>query len=743
MRVLVNYSKEEKESLPILASLLKKLGIQALATSEAHSITGLLAAAGKAQAQGIILCNEETLGNCVQTANKTGATLANFRGSRLNFSIPAIVIAPLFHLHAVKYGRFLLEKDLTKLLQLDIKPVPVRFKVLEAITDFDPAVEVLKDCLVISIDIETDSMTRITCISFTGLLENGKDTISYIIPFVDFGLDHFTEEDMYAEAILCMQDICALDVPKMMFNATYDTQYLIRYHAYPRNLVIDVMGLQHAQYAELPKDLAFTASLHCYDYYFWKSESALANKSKDIRGYWGYCVKDSWYTLRCFLQMMKDYPAYAIKNYQLLFKLTYPYLYCAFEGWLIDNQARQKLRQQSLEILDKQLVDIKTMANYPDFNPNSPKQVGQLIYNVLGAKIIKKTATGQPSTNETVLKQIGEQHPLLMIVVDAVLSFRQNAKAISTYYDFIQMNGRLLYSQSPFATDTGRSNSQQSNFSTKDEEGKWANYGAQIQNIPPYAKEMLIADEGYTLIEPDNSKSEARCVAYLSNCKPLKDILADTSRDFYKSLGLLFFGIPYEQVTKELRNDVLKHVVHASNYLAGADATIVNMGIRKVLEGMRMLKWPGNDVKAFVRHLLEVYHKPFPEIRKGYVETKREILRTSKLTSVIGYTRYFFGDIINDHKILRGAVAHAPQNLSVTILNKGFWKCYKLCCHSNGIYRLKAQIHDSLPGQVLDSKLEEYRPKIIEAMTYPVTIHGDTLVIPVEWKSGKTWKAMS
>lgn len=742
MRILVNYNKEEKNYLPVLASMLKKHDIQAMATSDSHGITGLLSAAHKAQAEAILLCNEETLASCVQTTSKAGATLDNFRGSRLNFSIPAIVAAPMGHINSVKYGRWLLERDILKLLKVKIQPVPVGFIVLETYADMQDAERILGTCLIISIDIETDTQTRITCISFTGLLPCGKRTISYIIPFVDFGIDHFTEPDMYAEAICCMQAICLNDVPKMMFNATYDAQYLIMYRAYPRNLVLDVMGLMHGQFSELPKTLAFVASVYCYDYYFWKQEAALATRGRDIRAYWGYCVKDSWYTLRCFLCMMQDYSEYAIKNYQMLFKLTYPYLYCGYEGWKVDNTVRVTIRAEAEIKVNEQLAKLKIMAHTPTFNPGSPQQVGQLIYNVIGAKIIKRTPKGAPSTNETVLKQVGEQHPLLMIIVDSILTYRQERKAISTYFDFIQMNERMMYSQSPFATDTGRSSSRQSNFLTRDELGEMANYGAQVQNIPPYAKDMLIADEGFTLIEPDNSKSEARCVAFLSKCQLLKDKLADKQVDFYKSLAPLFLGIAVEDCTKQIRDDILKHIVHASNFMAGVDATLVNMGIRKVLEAMAILKWKGNDVRAFMKHLLESYHKPFPEIRKGYVETKREILRTNKLTSPIGYTRWFFGDIINDHKILRGAVAHSPQNLSVTILNKGFWNCYQLCIESNGDYRLKAQIHDSLPGQVRDSELDRYRPLILKAITFPVVVHGDTMTIPVEWKQGKTWKSM-
>ena len=744
MRILVNYNPEEKEYLPILAGMLKKHDIQALATSDSHGITGLLSAAHKAEAEAIFLCNEQTLKSCVQTTAPAGATLANYRGSRLNFSIPAIVGSPLSHLHIVTYGKFLMERDISKFAFVKIPPTQLKFRVCETYLELEEATRTLGECLIISMDIETTTFQRITCISFTGLCQDARSTVTYVIPLIDFGLDHYEDEGMYAEAICAIQNICHNNVPKMMFNDTYDAQYLIAYGAEPRNLIIDTMGLQHSEFSELPKTLAFTTSINCYDYYYWKQESDIAYKNKDIRSYWGYCAKDSWWTLRCFLVMMKNYPAYALQNYKMLFKLTYPYLYCAFEGWAIDNDARAKSRAQAQVKVDAALKDLQTMTCNPNFNPGSPKQVGEFIYNVLGAKVIKRSKkTDLPATDEKILLKVTEQHPLLVIAVDAILSYRGEAKAISTYYDFIQFGGRALYSQSPFATETARSNSRQSNWMCLDEEGEISSYGLQIQNVPKYAKDMFIADEGYTLIEPDNSKSEAWCVAYLSICQGLKNRLGDKEKEFYKSLGTLFFGISYEEVTQDLRNKVLKRIVHASNYMLGVDTFILNTGSKQVLEGMKLLNWKGSNMQAFVKFLLEAYHKPFPEIRIGYVTTRREILRTNKLTSPLGYTRYFFGDIGNDHKILRGAVAHAPQNLSVTILNKGFWRCYQLCIKSEGRYRIKAQIHDSLPGQIRDDSIAYYKPLILEAMRQPVVIHGDTLTIPVDWKQGKTWKAMS
>lgn len=113
------------------------------------------------------------------------------------------------------------------------------------------------------------------------------------------------------------------------------------------------------------------------------------------------------------------------------------------------------------------------------------------------------------------------------------------------------------------------------------------------------------------------------------------------------------------------------------------------------------------------------------------------------LVSPLGYTRKFFGDINKDHNLMRSAVAHAPQNLSVMILNKGLWKVWKRVKEGKGLIRFKAQIHDSIFLQIHDSILEETVPLIQQDLYNPVEVHGRTLVIPVDYKYGKSWGKMT
>lgn len=758
MRILVNYDRKDQSYLTILQYHIKQRGYEAIATSSELTLADMVMKAKSSHCDAILLCNEQTLANCVPGSKPT---LDDYRGSRLNFSVPTIVCNSLAHTVTVPYGSWLLGKDLDKFKTLNNKTEEFTFKVLESTKDFEVAFASISRSILIAYDIETKTInededlclagdTLITCCAWSCLYADGKiDT--FVLPFIDFNEDHWHTDELYAQAILLLRRINSTNIPKVMHNGMYDSLHSISYHAEPINWTLDTMAMAHSEYSELPKTLDFVASLTLHDYIQWKNEASAASKEKDIHRYWGYNAKDTFTTLRICMHYLRNLPQYARVNYGNQFKFVYPALYCAYEGIKVSPEIRNQLRTEAQRKVDEHLARLRKMVDDENFNPASPKQVQQYVYDVFGARDPgigqkKDSTTGKRTkmvrgTNEKNLKAVGEQHPILLRFTDSLLEYRENAKAISTYFDFLQKNGRLLYNLNPFGTDTGRMSCQSSSF--------WC--GTQAQNIPPYAKKMLVADEGFIMAEVDNSQSEARCTAYLSQDLKLIAALEDKEKDFYTTLGTLFFQIPYENVTKEFRNKILKKIVHGTNYMMGANTFIENAGIQNLLVGAEPLKLkivlhdkPTNGeitIKQFAKQLLDAYHIPFYRVREWYKEIAASIQMTHTLRSPLGHTRYFFGDIQKNHNLLRSAVAHAPQNLSVSILNIGLWKVWELVKESNGDLRLKAQIHDSVLFQFKKDR-PELLDRVLECLNNPVTIHGRTLLIPIDHKMGDSWGAM-
>lgn len=753
MKILVNYDTTEKAYLSQLNYFIRNAGHTAVASAAIHEVGELMAKAKQASCDCILLCNEATLRNLVPGK---APTLDQYRGSRLQYPIPVIVCNSLAHISKVSHGAWLLERDLGKVAYCR-KPMPeFKFEALDMVGKFASARIFLRDCILIAFDVETDKYydkdaaplgddgiegpaSVITCCSWTGINRQGIMR-TFVLPLIDFGQDHWESDKDYAAALTLMRDINALPIPKVMQNGLYDAFHTIRYHAPPRYWILDTMAMGHAEYSELPKSLDFLASYTLADYKQWKTEAEEAKKQGDINRYWGYNAQDTWYTLRIAMQQLRTMPAYARANYADSFKLVYPALYCGFEGWKIDNNKREELRAEQQILLDDSLATLRVMMADPGFNPGSWQQVQHYIYKVFGAKNpgLGKSSSG---TDEKNLKAVSEQHPLLALVCARILDYRGAQKAIGTYFSFQQLNERLLYAINPFGTETERMACQASSF--------WV--GTQVQNIPAYAKPMLVADEGYELCEVDNSQSEARCTAYCAQDEALIAALENPGRDFYKQLGTLFFQIPYDEVTPFFRNKVLKRVIHGTNYMMGAKTFIENIGAAVLFETAQLLGYEIVPVvragkpkqitlNAFAKYLLDLYHVPFNKVRPWYKKIHDEVASTHMLRSPLGHVRYFFGDINKQHAMLRSAVAHQPQNLSVKILNKGFWRVYKdLVLKSEGKFRLKAQVHDSIAAQYPAGERSIWVPKMLECMTNPVEVHGRILRIPLDAKCGPNW----
>lgn len=747
MRVLVNYQPDEQAYLSQLAYLLRKHGAQAMSTSKTLTIGELLTLAKNANCSAILLCNEQTLRACVPGDKPT---LDKWRGSRLNYSVPTIVLNSLKHLNTIDHGTWLMEKDLAKLKYIHLPVEPFEQIILDKVELFEEAYMDMEQCLVLSYDIETATQkpdldtleagkTIITCASWTGLRKNGT-LITYTLPFVNFWEDHWHTDQEYALALDFLQMVNKLPQAKAMHNGMYDCTHSIIYHAEPYNYTLDTMSFAHAEYAELPKTLDFVASYRVHDYIYWKDEADQASKKKDIKAYWRYNGRDTWYTMRILLDQLRHMPAYARTNYANKFKLVYPSLYCSFEGFLMDNTKRVEIRTKEIEKLEKARDLLRIMFADPNFNPGSWQQVELYIYNIMGAKR-PRIGKSKSCTDEKNLLAVAEQHPLLYRMCMEIIEYRGAVKAVGTYMDFLQYKGRLLWALNPFGTETERMACNSSSL--------WC--GTQVQNMPEYAKHMLIADPGYELIEIDNSQSEGRCTAYCSQEEALIKAIESKSHDFYRTLGTLFFNMKYEDVTDFFRNKVLKKIVHGTNYMMGGKTFVENIGLKILIQtaqqlGIKLVPVPTKNAKnektvlQFARELLEAYHVPFPRVREWYKEIYNEVKTTGRLTSPLGHVRIFFGDISKKHSLLTGAVAHQPQNLSVEILNRGFWNVYKhLTLPSNGKFRLKAQIHDSILAQYDMTERDYYASKMKALMYNPVVIRGRTLIIPTDVKVGQVW----
>lgn len=634
----------------------------------------------------------------------------------LERSVDVLILNPLSHLVKTAEGEFIFNRFLSKVTKPEKWFPQTRFtwEVWTPATSDDLYAR-FSQARILSVDIETyvgDEHRRIHCVGYCALFADGS-THTVVVPF----------KDMVSHAFVRRLNQC--DVPKLFQNGLYDNAYFARWNVPCNNWLYDTQHLFHSWYSELPKRLDFITAFSVRKVRYWKDDSAGSEFNL-----FEYNARDCWATLMSWCSLSVEVPKWAWNNYLQEFPLVFPCLHIELDGLGVNEQ---RFHEQKAAAEAKAAIHLAKLQAWvhPKFNPRSPPQVIKLL-KVLGA------GKDCDSSDEKTLVAVAAAHPLNALIIAEIIAYREQAKLVSTYLVWEKFwDGRLFYKSNPAGTDTGRLASTESSF--------WC--GFQIQNVPKGSavKSWIEVDRGWdALAEGDYAQSEARCVGYLSGCTALIN-LVESSYDYHSWNASKFFGVAYEAVTKALRN-LAKRVNHGSNYNMGAQMLLDTMGPEAVMEARTLLKLPPNwTLLQVCSHLLLTYAKTYPEVKKDWYDSiKREIKLTHKMVSQLGWTRHFFNDPTQSKPALNAAVAHGPQNLSVGIINKVFYRIWRDSVYGDlrGRVRLKAQIHDSLLFAYKGAEV----PEIVRSrMVHPIEVTDikgvkRTMLIPPDMKAGgKYW----
>lgn len=691
-------------------------------------------------------------------------SLDSYAGSHFNISglddncpeIEIVFVKPLKQLVTVPFGKFMMKRLVTKLTKPDTwhKPTPFNgFSLITPETEAD-LFAALQECFLISIDVETlKEDAQIRCLSYTGFkyLDNG--TISSISTVLAL-------DSEYALAIMRKWN-WQLKAPKVGQNFMYDIAYFTRYSAPVFNYLYDTANFFHCWYSELPKDLGFLNSFFIREATYWKDLA----ETNDLYEYYKYNALDTWGTGNCFLAMLLEAPDYVFSNYTLEFPLVFPCHLSEMTGIARDMDAMKAARTQQQAIIDKESAKLNKILDIPEgqsFNVKSPPQMKALL-KILGCGDL-------PSTDEKNLKKARFRHPFNARIIGLVINIRKARTLISNYLtegkEFYRQDGtspRFLYALKPHATDTSRLASKEHAF--------WC--GDNIQKIPRGAivKQSFRADPGFRIAEVDLEQAESRDTGYISGDKQLIQNV-EHSPDFHKTNASMFFGVPFEEVTKTLRQ-LGKPVNHGANYNMGAYVLIDTMGEENIVRAKQLLGlnrfWGYMQVAEY---LLEQFHKVYPDIREVYYKSVvKEVLSTRMISSRAvhhswthtgklqelmqvaetnyakkagkAWIRYCFSDPSKSKSALNAYIAHPPQSLNAQTLNKSYMSVFQDIAintkHSKN-FKLLAQVHDSILFQYRTGH-EYLCDMVVERMQVPVTIKGydgvvRTFVVPAGAKRG-------
>lgn len=393
-------------------------------------------------------------------------------------------------------------------------------------------------------------------------------------------------------------------------------------------------------------------------------------------------------------------------------------------GICIDVPHLKKLSKTFHQELSRREAQIYAHAGM-DFNINSPKQLGDVLYDTLKLKLKnqKHTATGQRSTRESELEKMRDMHP----IIGEILRYREIQKLVSTYVDvlptLVKDDGRVHTTFLQAGSTTGR----------------MATQNPSIQNIPIRTEEgreirrAFIAERGYTLIAIDYSQVELRVAAMLSGDEKMIEIFTQ-GEDVHRGVASRVFGVSPEAVTAEMRRRA-KVINFGILYGMGVNALRANLG-----EGTS---------RAEAQEFLNAYFATFTRLAE-YLEETKAFARTH------GYTKTFFGRkryfpaIQSAMPFMRAQAERMAINAPIQGTSADITRIAMVRIHAyiekhglTDVVRMILQVHDELVFEVQRDRVRDIAPALVECMEC-VMDERDTKGVPlrVETKQGLNWRDM-
>ena len=346
-----------------------------------------------------------------------------------------------------------------------------------------------------------------------------------------------------------------------------------------------------------------------------------------------------------------------------------------------------------------------------EFNINSPKQLGTVLFEDLMLPSGKKTKTGW-STNADVLDKLRGKHP----IVDEVLEYRELTKLKSTYADgllkVIGPDGRIHTSFQMTVTDTGRLSSREPNLQNIPIRKK---LGAQIRN-------MFVAAPGKVRVDADYSQIELRLLAHISGDQAMQEAFL-SGEDFHAVTASKVFNVPLDQVSSTLRSR----------------AKAVNFGIVYGISAFSLSQDIGvypNEAKAYMEAYLEKYHgvrdymKRVVEEAKenGYVATLYGRRRELPELKSSNFNLRSFGERVALNMPIQGTAADIIKLAMVHVARR---------LDREGLEaKLLLQVHDELIVECPETEQETVSRILKEEMENAVSL---SVPLTVEVHSGHSW----
>ena len=346
-----------------------------------------------------------------------------------------------------------------------------------------------------------------------------------------------------------------------------------------------------------------------------------------------------------------------------------------------------------------------------DFNINSPKQLGEILFEHLQIPGGKKTKTGY-STAADVLEKLAPEYP----IINDILEYRGLTKLKSTYADglavYISENGRIHTTLNQTITATGRISSTEPN----------------LQNIPirmelgRLIRKVFVAKPGYVLMDADYSQIELRVLAHMSGDEELIQAY-HTDQDIHRITASKVFGIPFEEVTALQRRNAkavnFGIVYGISSFGLSQDLSISRKEAAEYIE-QYFATYP--KVKEYLDNLVESAK------REGYITTMYGRRRPIPELSSSNFMQRSFGERVAMNSPIQGTAADIIKIAMIRV-----WKALRDAGLKS---KLILQVHDELLIEAKEDEVEQVRIILAENMQNAARLKVN---LEVDLNIGKNW----
>lgn len=360
-------------------------------------------------------------------------------------------------------------------------------------------------------------------------------------------------------------------------------------------------------------------------------------------------------------------------------------------GVKIDVSLLAELSREFETSLRNLMKEIYELAG-ESFNINSPKQLGEILFNKLKLPVIKKTKTGF-STDEEVLTKLAVTHPLPA----EIIQFRSLSKLKSTYVDALpslvnEMTGRIHTSYNQTVTATGRLSSSDPNLQNipiRTEEGK------RIRNA-------FIPEEGWSMVSADYAQIELRILAHISRDSTLTTAF-QKGEDVHQRTAAEIFGVPPEKVDDLMRRE----------------AKVINFGVIYGMSAYGLAKELGADTKVAQAYIEEYFLKHGGV--KSYVDNIiLEAQQKGYVTTLFNRRRYL-PEINSLNRPMRqfaerAAINTPIQGTAADLIKIAMVRIHERLHQEEFSTKMILQVHDELVFEAPDQELEPVSELIREEM---------------------------